>query len=210
MVYQLCRASGARALVIDYRMAPEHPYPAAVDDCLAAYKWLLEQKIKPAHVVFAGDSAGGGLTMATMLAARQDGLKLPAAAVCISPWVDLKNESPSRKSLASKDPMLTPSGVRHWAESYLNGAEPVNPLASPLYADLAGLPTLLIHVGSNEILLDDSIRLHSKAEKAKVKSTLKVWPDMMHVFQVLYNVIEQAKLSIDEMGKFIAENIKVK
>ena len=156
---QLAAASGARVLSVGYRLAPEHPFPAAVDDAIAAYRWLLEQGADPATVAFGGDSAGGGLTVAALLAARDQGLPSPAAGVCISPWVDMTLGSASIERNAATDPEAKRSHLIEWSGYYLAGTDPKTPLASPVYADLSGLPPLLVHAGTAEILEDDATRL---------------------------------------------------
>ena len=152
----IAAAGQASALLLDYRLAPEHPYPAAVDDAAAAYRWLLDQGVAPGQVVIAGDSAGGGLTVATLLALRDARLPQPAGGVCISPWVDLTCSGASYRTRAEADPIVQRASVEEMARAYLGSAAPRTPLASPLFADLRGLPPLLIHVGSDEVLLDDS------------------------------------------------------
>jgi len=148
MVSRISRAAGARALAIDYRLAPEHPFPAAVEDSTTAYRWLLSTGVDPARLVIAGDSAGGGLTVATLVALRDAGDPLPAAAVCLSPWVDMEALGESMITKAEADPMFIREDILEGAKAYLGGADPRTPLAAPLYANLKGLPPLLIHVGA--------------------------------------------------------------
>jgi phosphinothricin tripeptide acetyl hydrolase len=199
----IAKASGARALLIDYRRAPENPFPAAVEDAAAGYRWLLEQGQSAGRIVIAGDSAGGGLTVATLLALRDAGAILPAAGVCISPWVDLTCSGQSYQTKAASDPIVTRDGVGRMASWYLAGADPRTPLASPLYADLHGLPPLLIHVGSDEVLLDDARQLAARARAAGVEATLDVWPEMIHVWHWFLGMLGEAQRAVDRIGEFI-------
>ena len=205
LIARLSAAAGARALAIDYRLAPEHPFPAAVEDATAAYRWLLEGGADPSNVVIAGDSAGGGLTVATLVALRDARIPLPAAAVCLSPWVDLEGIGESATTRKAADPMIDPEGGLEQARLYLGGADPRTPLAAPLYADLSGLPPMLIHVGDAEVLLDDSTRLAARAKAAGVDVTLEVWPDMIHVWQFFAAVLPEGQQAIDRIGAFVRE-----
>jgi monoterpene epsilon-lactone hydrolase len=203
MVGRISRAAKARALLIDYRLAPEHPHPAAVDDSIAAYRWMLEQGINPAGMAIAGDSAGGGLTIATLVAIRDAKLKLPAAGVCLSPWVDLEGIGESMTTKATVDPMVQKAGLVDMAKLYLGGKSARTPLAAPLYADLAGLPPLLIQVGTWETLLDDSTRIAERARKAGVKVTLEPWEKMIHVWQSFAPILDEGQQAIDRIGEFV-------
>jgi monoterpene epsilon-lactone hydrolase len=196
-------SAGMRVLVLDYRLAPEDPFPAAVDDARAAYHWLLDQGPAPEQVVVAGDSAGGGLTVALLLALRDAGQALPAAAVCLSPWADLLADGGSRKSKAKSDQVLTTADLLRSAALYLSGANPQTPLASPLYGDLAGLPPLLIQVGSDEVLLDDATRLAEKARAAGVDVKLEVWPGMFHVWQMVSVFVPEGRQALAAIGRFV-------
>jgi epsilon-lactone hydrolase len=196
-------AAAARALLLDYRLAPEHPYPAAVDDAVAAYRWLLDQGTAPGHVVVAGDSAGGGLTVATLLALREARVPLPAGGVCISPWVDLSCGGESYRTKAAVDPIVQRAGVDQMARAYLGDTPPRTPLASPLFADLGGLPPLLIHVGSDEVLLDDAVQLADRARAAGVNATLEVWDRMIHVWHWFLPMLDEAQDAIDGIGRFV-------
>jgi acetyl esterase/lipase len=200
---RLARASGARALLIDYRLAPEHSFPAAVEDAAAAYRWLLGQGVAPERMVIAGDSAGGGLTIATLVYLRYTGAPMPAAGVCLSPWVDLDGTGPSMSSNADVDPIVQREGLKRMAAAYLGGANPGAPLASPLYADLAGLPPLFIQVGGAEALLDDSTRLTERARAAGVSVTLEIWPELFHVWQGLAPMLPESTEAVDRLGAFI-------
>lgn len=203
---RLSRAAAARVLVIDYRLGPEHPHPAAVDDAVAAYRWLLSQGVSPLRLAVAGDSAGGGLTVATLVAVRDAGLPAPAAGVCLSPWVDLEGIGESMATKAALDPMVQRDGLLKMAAAYLGGQSPRTPLAAPLYADLSGLPPLLIQVGTAETLLDDSTRLAERARKAGVQVTLEPWEDMIHVFQAFASMLPEGRQAIDRIGEFVRTN----
>ena len=196
-------AGQASALLLDYRLAPEHPYPAAVDDATAAYRWLLDQGIAPGHIVIGGDSAGGGLTVATLLALREARLPLPAGGVCISPWVDLTFSGASYRTRAAVDPIVTRPGIDKMARAYLGATSARTPLASPLFADLRGLPPLLIHVGSDEVLLDDAVQLADRAKAAGVDATLEVWDRMVHVWHWFLPMLDEAQSAVDGIGRFI-------
>lgn len=200
---RLSRAAAARVLLIDYRLAPEHPHPAAVDDAVTAYRWLLSQGVSPSRLVVAGDSAGGGLTVATLVAVRDAGLPVPAAGVCLSPWVDLEGIGESMVTKAAVDPMVQRDGLLKMAEAYLGGHSARTALAAPLYADLSGLPPLLIQVGTAETLLDDSTRLAECARKAGVQVSLEPWEDMIHVFQAFAAMLPEARQAIDRIGEFV-------
>ncbi len=210
MISRLSRASGARALASDYRLSPEHPFPAAVEDATTAYRWLLSTGVDPARIVIAGDSAGGGLTVATLVSLRDAGDPLPAAAVCLSPWVDMEATGDSMTTKAEADPMITHKDVLEGAQAYLNGADPRTPLAAPLYADLTGLPPLLIQVGTAEVLLDDSTRLAERARSAGVDVTLEPWDDMIHVWQTMAAILPEAQQAIDRIGEFIRQHTGAK
>ena len=196
-------AAGASALLLDYRLAPEHPYPAAVEDATAAYRWLLDQAIAPGHIVIAGDSAGGGLTVATLLALREARVPLPAAGVCISPWVDLTCGGASYATKADADPIVRRAGVEEMAQAYLGATPPRTPLASPLFADLRGLPPLLIHVGTDEVLLDDAVQLADRAKAAGVDATLEVYHRMIHVWHWFLPMLDEAQTAVDGIGRFV-------
>ena len=201
-------AAGASALLIDYRRAPEDPFPAAVDDAVAAYRWLLGRGIAPERIVIAGDSAGGGLTVATLLALREARVALPAGGVCISPWVDLTCSGGSYQTKAAADPIVRREGVGEMARLYLKGADARSPLASPLFADLRGLPPLLIQVGSDEVLLDDAVQLADRAKAAGVDATLEVWDRMVHVWHWFYPLLDEGQTAIDAVGRFAKERMR--
>jgi len=203
---EISRAAQAAVLMVDYRLAPESPFPAAVDDGVASFEWLMAQAFKPQNLAIAGDSAGGGLAAATLVALRDRKLPLPGAAVCISPWSDLTCTNESYKTRAAADPMVTPDGIGNMAGVYLQGADAKNPLASPNFASLRSLPPLLIHVGRDEVLLDDSIKLHEKAKADGVASTLEIWDDMIHVWHAFHPMLPEAKQAIVRVGAFLQEN----
>ena len=202
---RISRAAAARVLAIDYRLAPEHPFPAAVEDSVAAYRWLLSTGADPANIVIAGDSAGGGLTVATLVALRDAGDPLPAAAVCISPWTDMEGSGASMTTKAEVDPMILLEHVSEGAKAYLGGADPRNPLASPIHADLTGLPPLLVQVGTSEVLLDDSTRLAERARAAGVDVTLEPWQEMIHVWHFFALILPEGQQAIDRIGAFVRE-----
>ncbi len=203
---RLSRAASARVLVIDYRLAPEHPFPAAVEDATTVYRWLLASGETPGKIAVAGDSAGGGLTVATLVALRDAGDALPAAGVCLSPWVDMEGIGESMSTRSGLDPMVQKEGLLGMAAWYLNGADPRTPLAAPLYADLQGLPPLLIQVGTSETLYDDSTRLADRAKAAGVDVTLEPWDKMIHVWQLFAAMLPEGQKAIDRMGEFVRQH----
>ncbi|WP_439814116.1 alpha/beta hydrolase [Zavarzinia sp. CC-PAN008] len=205
LVTTLGKAAGSRTLAIDYRLAPEHPFPAPVEDALAAYRWLLDQGYKPGHITVAGDSAGGGLTVAALVAIRDAGLPLPAAGFCISPWIDMEATGASMKAKVDVDPMVKPDGLAGMVAAYLGGADPRDPRASPLHADLNGLPPLLIQVGSMETLLDDSTRLAAIAGAADVKVRLEIWPGLPHVWHLFAGMLTEGREALASAGDFLKE-----
>lgn len=192
---------GFRVFVPDYRLAPENPFPAAVEDGLAAYRALLAVH-HPAKLVVAGDSAGGGLALAVVLAAREAGLALPAGLVLFSPWTDLAGTGPSIRSNAARESMLVGSRIQEVAALYLDGAHPETPLASPLYGDLAGLPPVLVQVSEREILLDDSTRLAERIRAAGGRAELSVWRNLPHAWQISQSFLPEARLALAQAAKF--------
>ena len=205
MVAHLCRAAACRALAVDYRLAPEHPFPAALEDCLGAYRWLLKGGSLPGDMVIVGDSAGGNLTLATLMALRDAGDPLPDAAVCISPATDL--EGTGESFWTKKDPLQTPEFVLAMVRHYASGQDLRSPLLSPHYGDLRGLPPLLIHAGGDEMLLSDATRLADKARAAGVDVSLVVWPRMWHVWHFLAPSLPEARQAIDAIGAFVRERL---
>jgi epsilon-lactone hydrolase len=206
LLTRLAAAASTRLLGLNYRLAPAHPFPAALDDTVAAYRWLLELGIEASQIAFAGDSAGAGLALATTLRLRDDGTPIPAALACISPWVDLAVTGPSMETNAGNDPIVSRPMLLGWAKLYLGDHDPRIPLASPLYADLRGLPPLLIQVGSAEVLLDDATRLAERASAAGVSSTLEVWPAMIHVWHT-FPAIPEARAAIAAIASFLRTHL---
>jgi epsilon-lactone hydrolase len=200
---ELSRAAQARVLVPDYRLAPEAPFPAAVDDAVAAVVWLYAQGVAPAALAIAGDSAGGGLTAATLIALRDRHIPLPRAAVCISPWSDLNCSNASYQTRAAADPMISTADIGMMAAAYLQGADGKSALASPNRGDLSGLPPILIQVGRDEVLLDDAIVLHEAARSAGVASTLEIWDDMIHVWHAFHPLLAEGKQGIARIGEYL-------
>ena len=203
MIERVTKASNGRVLAINYRLAPENPFPAAVDDAVAAYRWLLAQGYRAERIGIAGDSAGGGLTIATLVALRDGGDPMPACAVPISPWVDMECTGDSIASRAAVDPMVQKDILLQMGGAYLNGADPKSPLAAPLHADLSGLPPLLIQVGDAEVLLDDSTRIEQKLKAAGVDVTVEVWEDMIHVWHLFAPMLDKGQEAIDRLGAFV-------
>lgn len=197
---------GLRVFAPDYRLAPENPFPAAVDDAVAVYRGLLAEGHSPQRLVVAGDSAGGGLSLSLMLALRTAGTPLPAAAALFSPWTDLAATGESIRTNAARCAMFNGADIGPSARHYLGNADPRNPLASPLYADLSGLPPLLIHVGADECLRDDSIRVAEKARAAGVLVELKVWPVVPHAWQLAVQILPEARHSLRETTDFLHQH----
>ncbi|OYU52110.1 MAG: alpha/beta hydrolase [Alphaproteobacteria bacterium PA1] len=198
MVAQFVATSGMIAYSVDYRLAPEHPFPAAIDDAVLAYRALLDQGIPASKIIISGDSAGGGLTMATALKLKAEGLPQPAGLFVISPWANLQQEGASYAAKAEADFIVDKASLDRWAAVYLNGASAQGPLASPVLADLSGLAPILIHVGSEEVLLADSLRLAKTAGLALVDVTLKIVPHMPHVFHYMWPQVTAAHIAIGE------------
>ena len=207
MVAEAGRRASARTLALGYRLAPEHRFPAALEDALIGYRYVLAQGVEPANVIIAGDSAGGGLTIAAMVELRKAGAALPGCAWCISPWVDLSLTGESMTSKDGVDPIIHKPYLQELATSYLDGADPDDPRASPLHADLAGLPPLLIQCGSAETLLDDAVRLAAKAARADVSVTLEIYPEMVHVWPLFYQELAAGRRALDAAGRFIHETL---
>lgn len=210
LVSRLAYASGIRALSINYRLAPENPFPAGLEDCIAAYEWLLESGISPHKIVVAGDSAGGNLTLALLIALRDAGKPLPAGAVALSPATDLAFTGESYKTRLHLDPFFSKVDSTTFIEDYITHYDPYHPLISPLYADLSGLPALLIHVGEHEILLDDAVRFGDSALAAGVEAQTVVWPGMFHVFHMFAPILPEAKQADDQIAEFIKSRLEEK
>ncbi|WP_327170792.1 alpha/beta hydrolase [Streptomyces sp. NBC_01336] len=207
LVSEIARRTGANAYSVDYRLAPEHPFPAATDDALAAYRALLDQGIPAGSIAVTGESAGGGLALALLLAIRDAGLPQPSSATVMSPWTDLALTGSTMEARTDDDPALTPRALRTRAADYLAGADPRAPLASPLHADLQGLPPLLIQVGGREILLDDALRLATHASHADVPVTLRTFPGAPHVFQGFAAIADEAAQALDQAAAFVNSHV---
>jgi monoterpene epsilon-lactone hydrolase len=203
----ISRAAGARVLLLDYRLAPEHPYPAAVDDAVSAYRWLLASGTEAGAVAIAGDSAGGGLTICTLLALRDAGLRQPGAAVAISPWTDLTLGAASIETVVQRDPIVRASDLKRYRDWYLDGADPRHPGASPAHADLTGLAPILVHVGEAEVLLDDAVVLSDHGRRDGVDVTLEAWPDMVHVWHVFAGRVPEATAAVERVGEFLRQRL---
>ncbi len=204
---QVGRRTNAKVISIDYRLAPEHPYPAAVDDALAAYEALLHDGVTPSDIVFAGESAGGGLALATLVNARDHGLPLPAAAYMISPYVDLTLSGTTMESRREADPLLNPEALQTRVTDYTSGEDAGLALISPLFADLTGLPPLIIQAGTHEALLDDALRLARQAATADVEVTLEITPGVPHVFQAYHPILDEGAAALDSAGLFLSAHL---
>ncbi|GJD54692.1 alpha/beta hydrolase [Methylobacterium dankookense] len=202
-VAQAGREAGARTLALAYRLAPEHPAPAALADALAGYRFLLETGVAPRRIALSGESAGGGLALAVALSLREAGLPLPGCLWLSSPWTDLALTGASLETKAGADPLISRAYLAELAGLYLAGADPRGPLVSPLYANLAGLPPMLIQVGSAETLLDDSVRLAGVAGAADVSVRLEVWPHMIHAWHLFFPEVEDGRRSLASAGRFV-------
>jgi len=203
MIAQAGREAGARTLALGYRLAPEHPFPAALEDAIAGYRYLLSQGFAPERIAMAGESAGGGLAIAALVSLRDAGVPLPGCAWCSSPWVDLGMAGGTMATKAAVDPLIQKPYLMELAAAYLGGADPRTPMASPLYADLRGLPPMLIQVGSAETLLDDAVRLAGVAGAAGVRTILQVWPDMIHAWHLFYAQLAAGRRALTEAGAFV-------
>jgi len=204
---RIAQAAGIRALTIDYRLAPESPFPAAVEDASRAFRWLVETGISPERIAIGGDSAGGGLTFATLVALRDAGGPLPGAAVALSPWVDLEGVGESMTTRVAVDPLIERKGLQAMAALYLGDADPRTPLAAPLYADLAGLPPTYVQVGTAEALMDDSVRIVARAREAGVAIELETFEDLVHVFQAFAPFVPESVEAVGKLGAFIKASL---
>ncbi|MFY9668322.1 MAG: alpha/beta hydrolase [Trebonia sp.] len=204
---QVGRRTRGKVISVDYRLAPEHPYPAAVDDALAAYEALLRGGTAPSDIVFAGESAGGGLAIATLVNARDHGLPLPAAAFVMSPYADLTLSGATMETKREADPLFTPQALQARVADYTSGQDAALGLISPIFAELSGLPPLIIQAGSHELLLDDAIRLARQAAVADVEVTLDVTPGVPHVFQAYYPILDEAAAALDRAGQLLSAHL---
>jgi acetyl esterase/lipase len=202
----LARKTGMRAVSVDYRLAPEHPYPAALQDVTAAYRALLGQADRAGHIVVSGESAGGNLAVELLIAGKAQGLTMPAAALLLSPMTDLTVTGSSYAGKAHADPVITAQAIRTRAADYLAGVDPADPLVSPIFADLSGLPPLLIQAGSHEVLLDDATRLAAKAAADDVAVILDVTPGVPHVFQAFAALLDEGDAALDRIVRFVKDN----
>ena len=207
---ELAKQSKARVFVLDYRLAPEHCFPAPIEDATKAYRWLLAQGIAPHRIIIGGDSAGGGLTVATLVALRDTGVPLPAFAFCFSPWTDLAATGVSYITNARRDPMFHRDSLKPVANIYLNGASDTDPLASPLYADLTGLPPLHAFVSNTEVLYDDAVGLIARAEQHGVEARLHIADRQPHVWPIFVGMIPEAPATIREVVELIERKVKLK
>jgi epsilon-lactone hydrolase len=204
---QIGRRTRAKVISVDYRLAPEHPYPAALDDALAAYEALLHDGTAPSDIAFAGESAGGGLAIATLVNARDHGLPLPAAAYVMSPYADLTLAGTTMETKREADPLLSPAALRARAGDYTSGHDAALGLISPVFAELSGLPPLIIQAGTHEVLLDDAIRLARQAAVADVEVTLDITPGVPHVFQAYYPILDEAAAALDRAGQLLSAHL---
>jgi monoterpene epsilon-lactone hydrolase len=208
LMAEVGRAAGVRTLAIDYRLAPEHPFPAPIEDTVAAYRYLLDSGLRPARIALAGDSAGGGLVVGALLAIREARLPLPACGWCISPWVDMEALGESFNDRATADPTVQKATILMMAQWYLGGVDPRHPHAAPIYGELRGLPPLLIQVGASETLLDDSVALARKAGAADVVVDLQIWPEMIHIWHIYFPMLSAGRRAIASGGSFVRNAIR--
>jgi acetyl esterase/lipase len=203
----VARATRARLLAVDYRLAPEHPFPAAVDDAVSAYRFAISEGHAPEAIALCGDSSGGGLALATLVALRELGEPMPATAICMSPWTDLTLSGPSLQLNRDADPMVSAATLALMADAYLGEVDRRSPTASPLFADLAGLPPLLVQVGAEELLLDDATRFAERAQDAGVDVTLEIWDDVFHVWHSFADLLPEARDALARIGAYVDQRL---
>lgn len=204
---RIALASQSPALLLNYRLAPENPFPAALEDAKSAYRWLLEQRIEARRIVIAGDSSGGGLAVAAAIALRDEKKQLPAGIVCISPWADLTLSGETISTRSKADPLISQETSLLHASRYTGQQDPASPLISPVFADLSELPPLLIQVGEHEILRSDSVRLSENARQAGVEADLEIWEGMWHVWHAFAGLIPESQRAIERIGRFIHDRM---
>jgi monoterpene epsilon-lactone hydrolase len=207
MVRQMCKYAGVQALVVDYRLAPENPFPAAIEDAEAAYDFLVAKGVAPENMLLAGDSAGGGLSLALMLTLKEKGKAQPKAVALLSPWTDLTASGASLVERADRDPMIDATRILEVIDFYRGDEPATNPRISPLFADLSGLPPMLVQVGTEEVLFDDSTRLVDNAKAAGVSTELEVWQGMAHVHQLAHKLVPESRAALESIGRFFRKNI---
>ncbi len=206
----LSRACATPVLLVDYRLAPEHKFPAPIDDAIVAYEWLLDEGYSAEEILIAGDSAGGGLALATAMVLRDEDYALPGGCICLSPWADLQQTGDSMKSRAKQDPMLSKSILQRWADNYIDlDDNPANPLISPINGDYEALPPLFIQVGDDEVLLSDAQRITTASRAAGVPTELEIWPRMWHDWQQLAIILPEAKEAIKQIATFVTAQLHV-
>jgi epsilon-lactone hydrolase len=205
LTWRICDAARAVVWMLDYRLAPEHPFPAALDDTARAYRWLLAEGVDPRRIAVMGDSAGGGLTFATLLKLRDDGEPMPAAAAGLSPWTDLTITSESSRLFAKTDPVLNLADAKYYVAWYLGDADRRSPYASPVFGDAAGLPPSLIQAGDDEMLRDDAVTMAERLRAAGVPAELELWPRMPHVWHMLARVVPEGQRAIERIGAFVQQ-----
>ena len=203
----LANAAGCRVLIADYRLAPEHPFPADVEDATVAFRWLLGLGHDPTHLAIGGESSAGGLTISTLLSFRRLDIPLPAGAFLLSPWIDLTCGGDTHRTKREVDLTVTTTGLRRMATQYLAGHDPHDPLVAPLQADLSGLPPLFIQAGGDEILLDDAVQLARRAGMAGTMATLEIWPGMQHFFQIAVGMFPEAGAAVARIGAWLRERL---
>jgi acetyl esterase/lipase len=202
MTWRLAKFCRAQVTCIDYRLAPEHPFPAGLDDCVTAYRWLIASGADPSRIAVMGDSAGGGLVFATLLRLRDEGVPLPAVAVAVSPWTDLALTGESIRLNADIDPLIPIEAAPHAVALYLAGADPRTPYASPIYGDPTGLPPSLILVGGDDVLRDDAVRMADRMRAAGCDATVEVWPRMWHVWHMLARILPEGRAAVARLTAF--------